>query len=209
MKDHLDALVKTYGTLTYAILFLIIFAETGLVFAPFLPGDSLLFASGAIAAGGALDPWILFGLLTVAGILGDTVNYWIGKYLGPRLLRSEKSRWLNRKHLDRTHEFFEKYGAKTIVIARFVPIVRTLAPFVAGIGTMRYGTFLIYNVIGGILWVGICVGAGYFFGTMPIVEKNFELVIVAIIFVSILPAIIEILRARIAARRAARSASPD
>ncbi len=207
LDKHLHELIGQLGVWVYLVLFLVIFAETGLVFTPFLPGDSLLFAAGAIAGGGALDPHILFLLLTFAGVLGDTVNYWIGKYLGPKLLR-DQSRFLKREYLDRTHAFFEKYGGKTIIIARFVPIVRTFAPFVAGIGAMTYAKFLFYNVIGAVLWVGICVYAGYIFGGFEIVKKNFTLVVLAIILISILPALIEIIRhRREAAAAAQRSAA--
>lgn len=208
LDDKLMELVNAYGAWTYSILFGIIFLETGVVVTPFLPGDSLLFASGVIAGYGALSPHLLFVLLTIAGVLGDSVNYAIGKYVGPRVLRSETSRWFNRKHLDRTHAFFEKYGGKTIIIARFVPIVRTFAPFVAGIGAMTYTKFFAYNVIGAALWVSICVYAGYFFGQFEVVKKNFELVVLAIIFVSLLPVIVEFLRARYLARRSLATPTP-
>lgn len=198
---HLDQLIQQYGAWTYAMLFGIIFAETGLVFAPFLPGDSLLFAAGAFAARGSLSFPLLLVLLTVAGILGDSLNYAIGKFFGAYIIARFEGRLIQRKHLDTTHEFFERYGGKTIIIARFVPIVRTLAPFVAGIGAMSYSKFFFYNVFGAILWVVICVGAGYMFGGLEFVKKNFELVILAIIFVSILPAIIEIARAKWGSRR--------
>lgn len=200
---HLDQLIQQYGAWTYAMLFGIIFAETGLVFAPFLPGDSLLFAAGAFAARGSLNFPLLLVLLTIAGIIGDSVNYAIGKFFGAYIINRFQGRLIKREHLERTHDFFERYGGKTIIIARFVPIVRTLAPFVAGIGAMSYPKFFLYNVVGAILWVVICVGAGYLFGGFEFVKKNFELVILAIIFVSILPAVIEIARAKWAARRAA------
>jgi len=196
LDRHLDAVIQEYGTWTYLILFVIIFMETGLVVTPFLPGDSLLFGAGAIAGRGSLNPMMLFVLLGGSAILGDTVNYWIGKYLGPKMVRGENPRLLKKEHLDRTHAFFEKYGGKTIIIARFVPIVRTFAPFVAGIGAMTYAKFLAYNVVGGLAWVAICVSAGYFFGGLPIVKNNFSLVILAIIFISILPGIIEYLKHR-------------
>ncbi len=160
LDKHLDSMIATHGAWTYLILFLIIFAETGLVVMPILPGDSLLFAAGTFAGKGTLNGWMVFGLLTVAAILGDTVNYWIGKYAGDWILHRSKRRWIQKKYLDRTHEFFERYGGKTIILARFVPIVRTFAPFVAGIGAMAYSRFIIYNIIGGIIWVGMCVGAG-------------------------------------------------
>ena len=192
---HLDAIIRNYGTWTYAILFLIIFCETGFVVTPFLPGDSLLFAAGTFAARGSLSPFVLFGLLSIAAILGDTVNYWIGRWLGPRAQRG--LRFVRKEHLDRTHAFYEKHGGKTIVIARFMPIIRTFAPFVAGVGAMDYGRFLMFNVSGGILWISLFVFAGYYFGNIPAVEENFTLVIMAIILLSILPAIIEYARHRL------------
>ncbi len=190
---HLVELVGHYGLWTYGLLFLIVFLETGIVVTPFLPGDSLLFAAGAIAATGALDPFVLFVLLTVAAILGDSLNYAIGCRLGPRVFK-EEYRFLNRKHLERTHAFYEKHGGKTIILARFVPIVRTFAPFVAGIGRMSYRRFLIFNVVGGVVWVGLFVYAGYFFGNLPWVKQNFTAVIMAIIFISVVPIGIEFLR---------------
>lgn len=196
LDKHLVELVAQYGTWTYAILFLIIFCETGLVVTPFLPGDSLIFAVGTLAAKEALNVYWVSGLMIIAAILGDTLNYWIGYQIGPKIFASEKSRWLNRQHLERTHQFYEKYGGKTIIIARFMPIIRTFAPFVAGIGRMSYGRFLVYNVVGGILWIVIFIVAGYLFGNIPIVKRNFTLVIFGIIFVSILPGVIEYLRAR-------------
>jgi membrane-associated protein len=200
LDKHLVELLQQYGTWTYAILFLIIFCETGLVITPFLPGDSLLFAIGALAAHGGLDIYLLFFLLSIAAIIGDTVNYWVGYVVGPKVFTSSSSRWLNRKHLERTHEFYEKYGGKTIIIARFMPIIRTFAPFVAGIGRMTYGKFLLYNVVGGILWIGLFLIAGYWFGNIPVVKRNFTLVIFAIIIISVMPAVIEYLRARRSAR---------
>lgn len=191
---HLREMLAAYGGWTYFILFLIIFAETGLVVMPILPGDSLLFAAGVFAGKGDLNTWLLLLLLGGAAILGDTVNYWIGKYAGDWILYRSKRRWIQKKYLDRTHEFFERYGGKTIIMARFVPIVRTFAPFIAGVGAMTYPKFVVYNVVGGILWVGICVGAGYFFGGLPVVKNNFSLVVMGIIFVSILPGIIEFIR---------------
>ena len=195
IDTHLDAIIRQYGVWTYAILFLIIFVETGLVVMPLLPGDSLLFAAGAFASRGALSPFVLFVLLSVAAILGDTVNYWIGHYIGPRAERG--LRFVKKEYLERTHAFYERHGGKTIIIARFMPIVRTFAPFVAGIGAMQYTRFLFYNVCGGVLWIGLFTFAGYFFGNIPAVEHNFELVILAIIFVSILPGVIEYVRHRI------------
>lgn len=196
LDKHLVELVAQYGTWTYAILFLIIFCETGLVVTPFLPGDSLIFAVGALAAKDALNLYLVSVLMIVAAIIGDTLNYWIGYKIGPRIFSSEESRWLNRQHLERTHQFYEKYGGKTIIIARFMPIIRTFAPFVAGIGRMSYGRFLVYNVAGGIVWIVIFIAAGYLFGNIPIVKRNFTLVIFGIIFISILPGLIEYLRAR-------------
>lgn len=196
LDQHLVELVTQYGGWAYAILFLIIFCETGLVVTPFLPGDSLLFAIGALAATGGLDVFTLFVLLTSASIAGDTVNYWLGYKVGPKVFHGKGSRYLNPKHLERTHDFYEKYGAKTVILARFIPIIRTFAPFVAGIGRMPYSRFLPYSVIGGVLWISIFVYAGYFFGNIPVVKRNFTLVIVAIIVISILPAVIEYLKHR-------------
>jgi membrane-associated protein len=196
LDKHLNVIIQNYGTWTYAILFLIIFCETGLVVTPLLPGDSLLFAAGTFAASGSLDPIWLFWLLSVAAVAGDTVNYQIGYFLGPKVLYKENARFLKREYLDRTHRFYEKYGGKTIVIARFVPIVRTFAPFLAGVGTMSYWRFLTYNVVGGIAWIAIFVFGGYYFGSLPVVKDNFTLVILVIIFLSILPGLIEYLRNR-------------
>ena len=196
LDRHLSVVIQNYGTLTYLILFLIIFCETGLVVTPFLPGDSLLFAAGTFAAIGALDVTKTFILLSIAAVAGDTVNYWIGNFIGPKVFHKEGVRFLNKKHLEKTHQFYERYGGKTIIIARFIPIIRTFAPFVAGIGSMTYGRFLSYNIIGGILWIAICVFAGYFFGNIPIVKQNFSIVILAIILVSIMPGIIEFIRHR-------------
>jgi membrane-associated protein len=196
LDAHLGVLINNYGVWTYLILFLIIFAETGFVVTPFLPGDSLLFAAGALAASlGVLNPWLLFGLLTVAAILGDSVNYAIGHAIGPRVFR-EDVRFLKREYLDRTHEFYEKHGGKTIILARFMPIIRTFAPFVAGVGAMTYQKFITYNVVGGIVWVGMFTFLGYFFGNIPAVQHNFTYVILGIIFVSVLPPIYEVLRSR-------------
>jgi membrane-associated protein len=202
LDKHLGQVIADYGTWTYLILFAIVFCETGLVVTPFLPGDSLLFAAGAFAALGSLSTLWLIVLLTVAAILGDTVNYWVGHFLGPRLSAGERFRLINPKHLERAHEFYERYGGKTIILARFVPIVRTFAPFVAGVGRMSYGRFMSYNVIGGVLWVSICVVAGYFFGNLAVVRDNFSLVILAIIGISVLPMLFEIVRARRAGRSA-------
>ncbi len=195
LDHYLGQIVSDYGTLTYFILFLIIFAETGLVVTPFLPGDSLLFAAGAIASLGSLDPFLLIILLILAAILGDAVNYIVGKYIGPRVF-SREYRFLKKEHLERTQLFYEKHGGKTIIIARFIPIVRTFAPFVAGIGAMKYTQFLLYNIVGAVAWVVSFVTLGYWVGENPIVKKNFTLVIFAIILVSILPAIIQAFTSR-------------
>ncbi|MFH1258535.1 MAG: DedA family protein [Elusimicrobiota bacterium] len=194
---HLNMFVQYFGIWTYLILFLIIFAETGLVIMPFLPGDSLLFVVGALAAAGSFDVFWLIFLLSVAGIIGDSVNYAIGKYFSDRVINKTLGKFIKKEHLDRTHSFYEKYGGKTIVIARFVPIVRTFAPFVAGIGKMSYMKFAIYNVLGGILWVSSIVLAGYYFGNIRMIKENFSLIALGIIFVSILPFIIEYLRYRL------------
>jgi membrane-associated protein len=201
LDQHLAEVIQRYGTSTYALLFLIVFLETGLVVTPLLPGDSLLFAAGSFAGLGVLRLWRLFFLLCAAAILGDTVNYAIGARLGPRVFHYPKSRFFNPEHLKKTHAFYEKYGGKTIIIARFVPIVRTFAPFVAGIGEMSYAHFLGYNVIGGVLWVSVCLFSGYFFGNLPFVKQNFSVVVLAIVFISLLPAVIEYLRHRAQAKR--------
>jgi membrane-associated protein len=201
LDRHLAEVIASYGAYTYGLLFVIVFLETGLVVTPILPGDSLLFAAGSFAALGSLNVWLMFGLLSVAAILGDTVNYAIGAYLGPKVFHFPRSRFFNPEHLKRTHAFYEKYGGKTIIIARFVPIVRTFAPFVAGIGAMTYGKFLAYNVVGGVLWVAVCVFAGYFFGNLPLVKNNFGLAILAIIVISVLPAVFEFVRHRRGARK--------
>jgi membrane-associated protein len=194
LDTHLGEIIANYGITTYGILFLIIFCETGLVVTPFLPGDSLLFACGTFAALGSLNPWWLCLILGIAAIAGDTLNYWIGAFIGPKAFSKEDSRFFKKQHLIRTHEFYEKYGGKTIIFARFMPIVRTFAPFVAGVGKMSYGKFLAFNVVGGVLWICSFVFLGYFFGNIPVVKKNFTLVILAIIFLSILPSVIEVIR---------------
>src|SRR3990172_3857415 len=196
LDKHLNWLIGEFGIWTYLVLFLIIFCETGLVVTPILPGDSMLFAVGAIISTGALSlKWTLL-LLTAAAILGDTVNYWIGNYIGPKAFHNEKSRFFSKKHLETTHNFYKKHGGVTIIIARFIPIIRTFAPFVAGIGQMSYSRFLLYNICGGILWINMLVLAGYFFGKIPFVKKNFSLVIIAIIIISIIPGIVEYFRQR-------------
>lgn len=204
LDKHLSSIIQSFGLWTYLILFLVIFLETGFVVTPFLPGDSLLFAAGTFAAAKVLNVVWLFVLLSVAAIIGDTANYWIGYFFGPKVFCRENSRFLKKEYLDRTHRFYEKYGAETIIIARFVPIVRTFAPFVAGVGRMRYWKFISYNVIGGIGWVAIFVFGGYFFGNIPFVKKNFSLVIIIIIIVSLIPAAVEFVRHRRASRTKSR-----
>jgi membrane-associated protein len=195
LNTHLDGLVADYGAWVYAILFVIVFCETGLVVTPFLPGDSLLFAVGAISAGqdSKLNVFLATAILLAAAVLGDTVNYWVGNLAGHKLV-AKFPQLIKKKHLDRTHEFFERYGGKTIIIARFVPIVRTFAPFVAGVGAMTYPRFMAYNVVGALLWVALIVPAGYFFANIPVVKNNFSVVILGIIFVSMLPAVFEFIR---------------
>ncbi len=196
LDKHLSLIIQQYGAATYIILPLIIFCETGLVVTPFLPGDSLLFAAGTFASLGSFDIFLIYGLLVFAAMAGNTTNYWIGYFAGPKVFHREDVRFLNRKHLERTHRFYEKYGGKTIIIARFIPIVRTFAPFVAGIGRMTYTRFISYDIFGGTAWVGACVFSGYFFGNIPFVRRNFSLVILAIIMISVMPAIIEFIRHR-------------
>jgi membrane-associated protein len=195
LDKHLDVVIKSYGVWTYLILFVIVFCETGLVVTPILPGDSLLFAAGAFCALGSLNVAAVFTLLSIAAVAGDTANYWIGHAIGPRVFEQD-IRFLKREYLDRTHQFYEKYGGKTIIIARFMPIIRTFAPFVAGVGSMTYARFIAYNVIGGVAWITLFVFGGYFFGNIPVVKRNFTFVIMAIIFISILPGIIEFVRHR-------------
>ena len=199
VDQHLVEFVTNYGVWIYGILFLIIFVETGLVVMPFLPGDSLLFAAGALAATGAMDPVVLIILLFIAAVLGDTLNYHIGKYIGPRVFNIE-SRWINKEYLLKTQAFFEKHGGKTIIFARFIPFARTFAPFVAGVSSMNYKYFLSYNVIGAICWVASFITLGYLFGNIPAVKDNFTFVIFGIIFLSILPAIITFIRERMKKR---------
>lgn len=196
LDQHLSLLIQSFGGWAYLIVFLVIFCETGLVVTPILPGDSLLFGLGAIAAMGALKVEWLFVMLSIAAIAGDTVNYMIGHYVGPRVFARESGRFFKKEYLERTHRFYEKYGGKTIIIARFVPIIRTFAPFVAGIGSMTYSRFIAYNIVGGISWIALFIFGGYYFGNLSIVKRNFTLVIFAIIFISILPGVIEYVRQR-------------
>ena len=190
---HLGETISTYGILTYAILFTIIFLETGLVFTPFLPGDSLIFAAGAFSALGSLSPLLVFGILSIAAVLGDTANYWIGHYFGEKIIANPKIP-INQDHIDKTNQFYAKHGGKTIFLARFVPIVRTFAPFVAGIGKMEYSKFIADNIFGGIIWVGLFTFSGYFFGNVPFVKHNFSLVIIFIIILSIIPMALHFLK---------------
>lgn len=190
LDKYLSVVIESYGLMTYVILFCIIFAETGLVVMPFLPGDSLLFVAGAFAATGALDIKLLLITLSVAAMLGDTVNYTIGKFIGQKIYETENSRFIKKEHLLKTHRFYDRYGAITIIIARFIPIIRTFAPFVAGVGEMRYLKFMSYNISGGLLWIFLFVAGGYFFGNLPVVKNNFTLVIFAVILISVMPVII-------------------
>ena len=196
IDQHLIELTQTYGLWIYAILFLIVFCETGLVVTPFLPGDSLLFAAGAVAALGGMNVHIAAALLLAAAVIGDAANFAIGKYFGEKLFAKPDSRVFKREYLDKTHAFYEKYGGKTIILARFVPIVRTFAPFVAGMGNMHYGRFIRYNIIGALMWVGLLTYAGYFFGELPVVKNNFGLVVIGILVVSVLPMAVEIAKAK-------------
>lgn len=198
---HLIQLLADYGLWIYGILFLIIFLETGLVVTPFLPGDSLLFVAGALAAAGGMDVWLLFGLLASAAILGDALNFWIGRLLGERAYKLPDTRWFKQAYLRKTHDFYERHGGKTIIIARFMPIVRTFAPFVAGVGHMSYRRFAAFNVAGAILWVGSFLAAGYFFGNIPAVKQNLTLVIFGIIILSIMPGLVAYVRHRWASRQ--------
>jgi len=194
---HLAELVANYGVWTYAILFLIIFAETGLVVTPFLPGDSLLFALGALAASGAINLETLMILLCLASILGDTTNYAIGNYIGPRVFHFEDSRFLRKEHLQKTHEFYEKHGGKTVILAKFLPIFRTFSPFIAGVGSMTYKKFIGFNIVGALVWINGFLLLGNFFGNIPVVKRNFTLVIFGIIFISALPAIIQFVKIKL------------
>ena len=193
LDEYMSQVITQYGVWTYGLLFFVIFMETGFVVTPFLPGDSLLFAAGTFAALGSLNVWLLLGLLIIAAVGGDSVNYWIGHKLGDR---AYNTKWIKKEYIDRTHAFFEKHGGKTIVLARFVPIVRTFAPFVAGMGRMSYSYFFSYNVVGGIAWVLLFTFAGFFFGNIPFIQKNFEFVIIAIVLISLFPAVWEALKAR-------------
>ncbi len=195
LDKYLHVVIQTYGLWTYLLLFLIIFMETGLVVTPFLPGDSLIFAAGTFAALGALDVHLLFLLIASAAILGDTANYWIGYFIGPRAFNSN-IRFLKKEYLDRTHAFYEKHGGKTIILARFIPIIRTFAPFVAGVGEMTYWKFISYNIIGGLSWVALFTYGGYFFGNIKFVKENFSFVVLAIILLSVTPGVIEYLKSR-------------
>lgn len=194
---HLNSVIQTYGTFTYAILFIVVFCETGLVVTPFLPGDSLLFAAGTFAAQGAFDITTLFVILSIAPFFGDNCNYWIGRHIGPKIFSKENVRFLNKKHLERTHRFYDRHGPKTVIIARFMPIIRTFAPFVAGIGRMPYWRFIAYSFLGTLIWVTTFVLGGYFFGNIPIIKGNFTIVILAIILVSISPGIIGYIKHRL------------
>ncbi len=204
-ERHLVWFIQNHGMWIYALLFLIIFCETGLVVTPFLPGDSLLFAVGALAAQNLLSWQVITPLLLVAAIVGDSVNYAIGKWVGPKVFHYESSRFFRKEYLLKAHAFYEKYGGRAIILARFVPIVRTFAPFVAGIGAMNYSKFFLYNVTGAILWVGLFLGGGYFFGALPFVQKNMKVVILGIIIVSVLPIAWEIVAARLEKRKKAKS----
>jgi len=207
----LNNLIASFGWATYVVLFLIIFCETGLVVTPFLPGDSLIFAAGTFTvlqsdgSAAALNPFILIGVVFVAAFLGDTANYSIGHYIGPKIFTRENVRFLNRKHLEKAHAFYEKHGGKTIILARFIPIIRTFAPFVAGIGKMSYLHFISYNIIGGFAWVCICVGAGHFLANVEFVQKHFELVLITIVLISLMPAVVEFISQKRAAKKTANA----
>lgn len=209
LPGFLDGFIQSHGPWVYALLFAIVFCETGLVVTPFLPGDSLLFTVGALAARGSMNPWLAACILLGAAVLGNTSNYWIGRLVGPRIFKMDYGpgdrppligRLLNKKHLDRAHGFFEKYGGKAVMIGQFVPIVRTFCPFVAGAGAMNYPRFIMFNISGGLLWVGICVGAGWFFGNIEWVKKNFEAVVIGIVFISLVPIAVEFIVARARAK---------
>ncbi|GIW61891.1 MAG: membrane protein [Patescibacteria group bacterium] len=194
LDQHISAIIDAFGIYTYIILFLIVFAETGFVVTPFLPGDSLLFVVGTLAGSGFLNIWIVYISLLLAAILGDSINYWIGHHTGPKIFAKENSRLFNKAYLEKTREFYAKHGGKTIILARFLPIIRTFAPFVAGVGKMHYSTFIFYNIIGGFIWVTSLTFAGYFFGGLPFIKENFEYAVIGIIVISIMPMIIEYIK---------------
>ncbi|MCG6533377.1 MAG: DedA family protein [Syntrophales bacterium LBB04] len=196
LDQHLNTFIQFFGVWVYLIIFLVIFCETGLVVTPILPGDSLLFALGSVAAMGILEVKLLIAVLIIAAVAGDTVNYAVGKFFGPRIFQQKSNRFFKREYLDKTHKFYEKHGGKTIFLARFIPIIRTFAPFVAGIGSMTYSRFIFYNISGGVSWIFLFIAAGYYFGTIPLVKHNFTLVILAIVVISMLPGIIEFFRQR-------------
>ncbi len=196
LDEHLGNIIQQFGAWTYVILFAIIFAETGLVVTPFLPGDSLLFVAGTLAGAGHMNIWLLYSILLVAAIAGDTVNYWIGHFIGPKVFENKNSKIFKKEYLEKTREFYEKHGGKTIILARFFPIIRTFAPFVAGVGKMHYETFLMYNVIGGFVWVTLFTFAGYFFGGLEFIQHNFHYAVVGIIFVSLIPMVYEFMNYR-------------
>jgi membrane-associated protein len=206
INAHLEGIIRDYGAWTYGILFLIVFAETGLVVTPFLPGDSLLLVTGTFCArpSTGLNVHLMALLLWIAAVFGDTVNYWIGAKIGPAVFKREDSPWLRKKHLERAHAFFEKYGGRAIILARFVPIVRTFVPFVAGVGQMTYSRFIIYNILGGFIWIYLLIYLGFFFGNLAVVQKNFEIIILSVVFVSVLPIAIELLRARRETKKAVK-----
>jgi membrane-associated protein len=195
VDTYLNDIITRYGAWTYGLLFFVIFMETGFVVTPFLPGDSLIFAAATFAARGALNPWLMFLLLSIAAVGGDTANYWIGHAVGARAYSGEV-KWIRKEYMERTHGFFEKHGGKAIFLARFVPIIRTFAPFVAGVSEMSYGHFITWNLVGGVTWVAVFTSLGYFFGNIPFVQKNFELVIIAIVLISFIPAVIEAVKTR-------------
>lgn len=195
VDTYLNDIITRYGAWTYGLLFFVIFMETGFVVTPFLPGDSLIFAAATFAARGALNPWLMFLLLSIAAVGGDTANYWIGHAVGAKAYSGEV-KWIRKEYMERTHGFFEKHGGKAIFLARFVPIIRTFAPFVAGVSEMSYGHFITWNLVGGVTWVATFTSLGYFFGNIPFVQKNFELVIIAIVLISFIPAVIEAVKTR-------------
>ncbi len=197
IDKYLSIIITSFGVWSYLVLFIIVFCETGLVVTPFLPGDSLLFAAGAFAAIGAFDPQLVIITFATAAIAGDNVNYWIGRTAGPKIFHKENVRFLNKKHLERTHEFYERHGGKTVILARFLPIIRTFMPFVAGVGRMNYPRFLAYDIFGGIIWPAIFVLAGYYFGNLPIIRRYFSLAVIAIIFISVLPILYQIIKINI------------